>query len=109
LLSLTPRAKIHQSDLRGFLFLADRQGALANGLHGLNPRNTAHRYTPMQKATSVGLATGEALGNSGGKLGPMYKRINPSSALGAFCVFNNKRLGEGRIKNTLIHPRMSIV
>ena len=41
LLSLVPRAKIHQSTLRGFSIGADRQGALADGLHGLNPRNTA--------------------------------------------------------------------
>ena len=31
----------------------NRQGALADGLHGLNPRITAHRYTPVQKANSV--------------------------------------------------------
>ena len=40
---------------RKWLFcVLDRQGALANGLHGLNPRNTAHRYTPVQNVTSVG-------------------------------------------------------
>jgi hypothetical protein len=37
----------------------NRQGALADGLHGLNPRITAHCYTPVQKATSVDLATGK--------------------------------------------------
>ena len=45
-----------------FVLYDDRQGALADGLHGLNPRNTAHRYTPVQKATSVGLATGMSQG-----------------------------------------------
>jgi hypothetical protein len=30
-----------------FCFLADRQGALANGLHGLNPRNTDNRIHPL--------------------------------------------------------------
>ena len=30
-----------------FCFLADRQGALANGLHGLNPRNTDNRTHPL--------------------------------------------------------------
>ncbi len=49
-----------------FVLHDDRQGALADGLHGLNPRNTAHRHTPVQKATSVGLATGKAHSNSGG-------------------------------------------
>ena len=43
-----------------FRFHHNRQGALADGLHGLNPRITAHRYTPVQKATSVDLATGKA-------------------------------------------------
>lgn len=38
----------------------NRQGALADGLHGLNPRITAHCYTPVKKATSVDLATGKA-------------------------------------------------
>jgi len=92
-----------------FLFHINRQGALADGLHGLNPKNTAPRHTPRQKATSVGLATGKALGNSGGKLGLMYKRINPSSALGGFCVYNNLSLGEGRKEVSLIHPRETIV
>ena len=42
------------SSSRFFVFChAFRQGALANGLHGQNPGNTAHRYTPVQKATSV--------------------------------------------------------
>jgi hypothetical protein len=45
---------------RVFAFGGDRQGALANGLHGLNPRNTAHRYTPVQNVTNVGLATGKS-------------------------------------------------
>lgn len=31
----------------------DRQGALADGLHGLNPKNTGSRYTPSIP-TSVG-------------------------------------------------------
>lgn len=44
---------------RLFCFYGDRQGALADGLHGLNPRITAHCYTPVQKATSVDLATGK--------------------------------------------------
>ena len=30
-----------------FCFLADRQGALADGLHGLNPRNTGNRTHPL--------------------------------------------------------------
>lgn len=91
-----------RSSKRLFCFLHNRQGALADGLHGLNPRNTAHRYTPVQKATSVGLATGKAHSNSGGQLGCVYKRTNPSSALGAFFVYRcMEEPGEGG----LIHPR----
>ena len=47
------------------MFHDNRQGALADGLHGLNPRNTAHRHTPVQNATSVGLATGMSQGHGG--------------------------------------------
>lgn len=84
----------------------NRQGALADGLHGLNPRNTAHRHTPVQKATSVGLATGKAHSISGGKLGCVYKRTNPSSALGAIFVYRcMEEPGEGG----LIHPRYTYV
>jgi hypothetical protein len=44
------------------------QGGIANGLHGLNPRNTAHGHTPVQKATSVGLATGKSQVHGGTRL-----------------------------------------
>ena len=89
-----------------FVFHHNRQGALADGLHGLNPRNTAHRHTPVQKATSVGLATGKAHSISGGQLGCVYKRTNPSSALGAIFVYRcMEEPGEGG----LIHPRHTYV
>ena len=92
-----------RSSKRLFCFLnVNRQGALADGLHGLNPRNTAHRHTPVQKATSVGLATGKAHSISGGKLGCVYKRTNSSRALGAIFVIDVwSEPGEGG----LIHPR----
>jgi hypothetical protein len=47
-----------------FVFHGNRQGALADGLHGLNPRITAHRYTPVQKANSVDCATVKATGTT---------------------------------------------
>ena len=72
-------------------------------------RNTAPRYTPRLKANSVGQATVKAYGNSGGKLGRLYKRIDPSGALGAFCDSFIKELGEGRKRIALIHPRNFIV
>jgi len=46
--------------------------------------NTAHLYTRVQNVTELGLGIGKAIGSSGGKLGQLYKRINPSSALGLF-------------------------
>ena len=46
LLLLSPRAKTTEN-FAGFFLLADRQGALANGLHGLNPRNTDNRTHPL--------------------------------------------------------------
>ena len=39
--------------------------------------NTAHRYTPVQNVTRLGLGTGKAIGNSGGKLGQLYKMNKP--------------------------------
>ena len=94
------------SSKRLFCFLHNRQGALADGLHGLNPRNTAHRHTPVQKANSVGLATVKAHSISGGELGCVYKRTNPSSALGAIFVYRcMEEPGEGG----LIHPRYTYV
>ena len=94
---------IGRSSKRLFCFLnVNRQGALADGLHGLNPRNTAHRHTPVQKATSVSLATGKAHSISGGKLGCVYKQTNSSRALGAIFVIDVwSEPGEGG----LIHPR----
>ena len=35
--------------------------------------NTAHRYTPVQNVTELGLGIGKAIGNSGGKLDQLYK------------------------------------
>jgi|TARA_R110000868_G_scaffold66695_1_gene198500 hypothetical protein len=39
--------------------------------------NTAHRYTPVQNVTELGLGIGKAIGNSGGKLGQLYKMNKP--------------------------------
>jgi hypothetical protein len=62
----------------------NRQGALADGLHGLNPRNTAHRYTPVQKATSVGLATGKSQVHGGTR--PVDKVNKPVQRTWGFYV-----------------------
>ena len=39
--------------------------------------NTAHRYTPVQNVTELGLGIGKALSNSGGQLGLVYKMNRP--------------------------------
>ena len=105
-LGFSRRVSTEGSSKRLFCFHHNRQGALADGLHGLNPRNTAHRHTPVQKANSVGLATVKAHSISGGQLGCVYKRTNPSSALGAIFVYRcMEEPGEGG----LIHPRYTYV
>ena len=67
---------------RKWLFcVLDRQGALANGLHGLNPTNTApispvgKRRPALVKRLVKDWATQVILGS-------IYKRINPSSGIG---------------------------
>ena len=41
------RSQDHRASCGVFAFGPDRQGALANGLHGLNPRNTGNRTHPL--------------------------------------------------------------
>jgi len=83
--------------------IVNRQGALAYGLNGLNPRITAHRYTPVQKANSVDCATVEAIGTSV-EQGQSYKRSNPSCELGAFFVYRHLKAWRGKEEMTSIHP-----
>ena len=64
--------------------LDNRQGALADGLHGLNPRNT-ESSTPLAFRTALikRLLIPLVLRWNPSQCG---KRINPSRALGAFFV-----------------------
>jgi hypothetical protein len=41
------KSQDHRASCGVFAFGPDRQGALANGLHGLNPRNTGNRTHPL--------------------------------------------------------------
>ena len=67
----------------------DRQGALANSLHGLNPRNTApttpvgKRRTALIERLLIPLVLRWRPSQCG-------KRINPSRALGAFLFLIHK-------------------
>ena len=56
--------KLESSPAIIFKQLDNRQGALADGLHGLNPRNTALFNTREQKANSVDYATVKATGTT---------------------------------------------
>ena len=81
-------------------------------LNGLTSQETPHTSTPLVKnATSVGLATGKEYGSSVVSQGHIYKRTNPSSALGAFCYFNVNRsqdkhneVWSGKDRNSLYPP-----
>lgn len=41
------KSQDHRASCGVFAFGPDRQGALADGLHGLNPRNTGNRTHPL--------------------------------------------------------------
>ena len=84
------RVPTEGSSKRLFYFLHNRQGALADGLHGLNPRNTA-LFTPESKRRPALIWRLVKQLVHGGEQGQLYKRTNPSSALGAFWFFNVNR------------------
>ena len=84
-----------------FVLHDDRQGALADGLHGLNPRNTAHRYTPVQKATSVGLATGMPQDTPGGNKVLWISEQTRHAHLGLFVFKTIEKPGEEWMLSTL--------
>jgi len=78
------KSQDHRASCGVFAFGPDRQGALADGLHGLNPRNTDNKRHPLvcRPALIERLVKDWV---QRWKQGPIYKRINPSSALGLFC------------------------
>lgn len=69
----------------------DRQGALANGLHGLNPRNTALISPVSKRRPALIERLVKQMGH--GETTHLYKRINPSRALGALLFIY--KYGEG--------------
>jgi hypothetical protein len=88
------KSQDHRASCGVFAFGVDRQGAIANGLHGLNPRNTAHRYTPVQNVTSVGLATGKSQVHGGTRLVDKVNKL-VKRTWGLFVM--NIKSGVGRI------------
>jgi hypothetical protein len=69
----------------------DRQGALANSLHGLNPRNTALISPVSKRRPALIERLVKQMGH--GETTHLYKRINPSRALGALLFIYKS--GEG--------------
>ena len=84
------KSQDHRASCGVFSFGLDRQGALADGLHGLNPKNTA-LFTPESKRRPALIWRLVKQLVHGGEQGQLYKRTNPSSALGAFWFFNVNR------------------
>ena len=76
----------------------DRQGALANGLHGLNPRNTALISPVSKKRPALIERLVKQMGH--GETTHLYKRINPSRALGALYQLSLEKVN--RLNS--IHP-----
>ena len=105
LLLLTPRAKIHQSELRGFFLLADRvthDTLLA--LHGVTSQTTPHLDTPRgQRRTALIERLLKHLVHGGNKARCISESIRQAH-LGSFVFKSNKRLGAGRIEMHSIHP-----
>ena len=84
------KSQDHRASCGVFSFGLDRQGALADGLHGLNPRNTA-LFTPESKRRPALIERLVKQLVHRWKQGQLYKRINPSSALGRFCFCDELR------------------
>lgn len=101
-LGFSRRVPTEGSSKRLFYFYSNRQGALADGLHGLNPRNT-EPSTPLVSRTALirRLLIPLVLRWNPSQCG---KRTNPSSALGAFFVLQHLKSGEGRLEIDSIHP-----
>lgn len=84
------KSQDHRASCGVFSFGLDRQGALADGLHGLNPRNTA-LFTPESKRRTALIERLLKQLVHRWKQGQLYKRINPSSALGRLCFYDELR------------------
>jgi len=77
-----------------------RQGALANSLHGLNPRNTALISPVSKRRPALIERLVKQMGH--GETTHLYKRINPSRALGALLLYQLSLEKVNRLKS--IHP-----
>jgi len=79
------KSQDHRASCGVFSFGDDRQSALADGLHGLNSQNTDTAIHPaVCRPALIERLVKDWVQRW--KQGPVYKRINPSSALGFFVV-----------------------
>jgi hypothetical protein len=69
---------------KGFFAFRDRQGALADGLHGLNPQTPFSRYTP-RRSTELDAGIGNDTDNSGG-ITRSVDKVN-ASLMGTWAVY----------------------
>ena len=87
LLAASPRPRSPKV-FGGFCFGTDRVTRVKLlGLHGLPSQKTPHSYTPKSKRRPALIERLVKQLVHGGEQGQLYKRINPSSALGAFWFF----------------------
>lgn len=87
------KSQDHRASCGVFSFGDDRQSALADGLHGLNSKNTDTATHPaVCRPELIELLVKDWVQRW--KQGPFYKRINPSSALGFFVVLDVFRRNE---------------
>ena len=82
------KSQDHRASCGVFSFGTDRVTRVKLlGLHGLPSQKTPHSYTPESKRRPALIERLVKQLVHGGEQGQLYKRINPSSALGAFWFF----------------------
>ena len=92
------KSQDHRASCGVFSFGDDRQSALADGLHGLNSKNTDTATHPaVCRPALIERLVKDWVQRW--KQGPFYKRINPSSALGFFVVLDELRRNTDEQKN----------
>lgn len=90
---------------RPFCFYGDRMTRVTlQVLHGMTSQKTPHSSTPESKRRTALITRLLKQLVQRWKQGQMYKRSNPSCALGAFCVFNAIKSLEREGRVSSIHP-----
>jgi hypothetical protein len=98
-LGFNRRVPTEGSSKRLFCFYVSRQGALADGLHGLNPRNTDNRTHPLFCRLALIERLVKHLVHGGNKAKCISESIRQ-----AHLGFKSFKSGAGRLEVTSIHP-----